>query len=190
MEKSREIRTILSSRVTFRNGAYMAAPDLRHISFVGLYDGSKNAMFFGVAERSRNYRAGSMDAAVMSMGKIFAQLGRPVYFESDPEQPARLIRVYGNPVILTMDYVDDNILISAYTARKLFASLTLNQAFRNLERHLPEEARLDFITEKLPKEPRETMRQRRVRKKTEKWERKAQRYEAKARAVGKDDNEE
>ena len=190
MDKSKEIRTILSSRVTFHNGAYMAAPDLRHISFVGLCDGSKNAMLFGVAERSRNYRAGSMDAAVMSMGRIFTQLGRPVYFESEPEQPARMIRVYGNPVILTMDYVDDSILISAYTAKKFLAFLTLNQAFRNLERHLPEEARLDFISEKLPQEPKETMRQRRVRKKTEKWERKAQQYEAKARAVGKKDNEE
>ena len=190
MEKSKEIRTILSGRVTFYNGAYMAAPDLRHVSFVGLYDGSNTALFFGFSEKSRKYRAGSMDAAVMSMGKIFVQLGRPVYFESDPEQPARLIRVFGNPVILTMDYVDDNILISAYTARKLLAFLTLNQAFHNLERHLPEEARLDFISEKLPREPRETMRQRRVRKKTEKWERKAQRYEAKARAVGKGNNEE
>ena len=191
MEKAKEIRTILLGRVAFHEGAYVAAPNLRGIKFVGFNDGSNAVALFGIANKSRSYRASSMDAAVVGMGKIFGQLGRPVYFESTPEQPARLIRVMGNPVILTMDYVDDSILITAYAARKLLAPLTLKQAFRQLERHLPEDVRLDFLAADGPQEARETLRQRRIRKKTEKWERKAQRYEAKVKeATGKEDNKE
>ena len=185
MEKLQEIRSILSSRVMFRDGAYMAAPKLHNLGFVGMYDGSKAASMFGVTSRSRRYEAESMDAAVLGMQKIFSKLGRPVRFESDPEQPARLVRMISNPVILTMDCEEDGLVISAYTARTILAFLTLKQAFRQLERHLPEDVRLSFMAMNLPKEPRETLRERRQRKKTEKWERKAQRYEVKAQKAGK-----
>lgn len=187
MERSKEIRAILSGRIAFHEGAYIAAPNLRSVRFIGLNDGSNAVTLFGVAKKCRSYSAESMDAAVIGMGRIFAQLGRPVYFESDPELPARLIRVFGNPVILVMDYVDDSIVVSANTARKVFAFLTLNRAFHYLERHFPEDVRLDFISENLPQE---TMRQRRIRKKAGKLARKAKRYEAKARTLGGGSSEE
>ena len=185
MDTAREIRTILASRVTYHDGAYMAAPNLRHIGFLGLFEGSNAAMLFGVASRERSYRAESMDAAAVAIDKIFGKLGRPVYFESDPERSARLMRVFGNPVILTMGYADDAVVIGAYTARRLLSFLTLRRAFQSLERHLPEEFRLSFMSVDVPGQPRETLGQRRIRKKREKWERRAQRYEARARAAGK-----
>ena len=190
MEKSKEIRLILSSRVAFRNGAYMAAPSLGKLNFVGLYDGSKAAMMFGVLSRRRQYYCPSMDAAVYSVENIFEKLGRPVYFQSDPEQLACLIRmIIGNPVILTMDEEDEGIVIGAYTARTLLAPLTARRAFRSFERHLPEGVCLEFVASDLPKEPRETWRQRRVRKKTAKWEKRAMKVNAKVQSVAGFDDE-
>lgn len=189
MDKRKEIQSILTSRVTFRNGAYMAAPDLKSIGFVGLYDGSKAAAMFGVVSRSRRYEADSMDAAILGMEKIFSKLGRPVQFESEPEELARLVRMAGNPVIMTMDVEEGGIVVCAHTARTMLAPLTIKQAFHTLERHLPEDVRLSFMAVNLPKEPRETLRERRARKKTEKWERKAKRYEAKIKAAGKEKEE-
>lgn len=185
MDKAREIRTILASRVSYHNGAYMAAPDLRHLGFLGLYEGSASAMVFGVASRERSYHAESTDAAALAIDEIFSRLGRPVYFESDPDQPARLMRVYGNPVILTMECRDDAVVIGAHTARRILSFLTIRRAFQSLERHLPEEFRLSFMSIDVPGEPRESLRERRQRKKREKWERKARRYEDLAKAAGK-----
>ena len=191
MEKSKEIRAILSSRITFHNGAYMAAPSLAKVRFLGLYDGSKAAILFGVLRRQRQYYCESKDAAVYSVEKIFMKLGRPVYFQSAPEQLACLMRmIIGNPVILTMDEEEDGVVISGYTARSLFAFLTVRRAFRSFERHLPEEVRLEFVPSELPQEPRETLRERRIRKRAAKWEKRAARVNAKAQAVAvpKEDN--
>ena len=184
MEKEKEIRTILSSRVAFHNGAYMAASGLLKMNFVGLDDGSKAAMIFGVTSRSRRYVSESEDAAFYSAEKIFAKLGRPVYFQSDPEQSACLMRmVVGNPVIMTLDEERGGVLLSIYTARSLTSLLTIKRAFRSFERHLPEEVRLNFKASDLPREPRETLRERLEKRKVEKLKKKAVRAYTKARAA-------
>lgn len=153
MDKYQEMRTILSGKVNFVNGAYTAAPSLWKAGFVGMFSGSDAARILGVRRMTRAYQSGSVDAGIHIARNIFEKLGRPTYFQSEPTLQACFLRNYmGNPVILTLGEFSEGIRIDAYTARTLLSGLSLSYAFRLFEKHLPDDMRAAVLPEEIRQE--------------------------------------
>lgn len=185
MDKYQEIRTILTGRVAYSNGAYVAAESLLKMNYQGTYNGSSAARIFGISCRSNLYQADSMDAAAFTTRKIFEVLGRPVLLRSAPEVPACMLRqLLANPVILTLEQENEKLIVSAYTARTVLSFLSLSRAIRRFEKQLPEGMRTDFREDvSVEKQKRETRKERKARKKAEKWTKKAEKAAEKAAKV-------
>ena len=181
MDKIREIRAILSGRVTYRNGAYAAADSLRNMRFQGFYNGSLRVSLYGVGSQCRRYYAEDVDAALMQALESLIQMGRPVTFSEDPDAVACLYRPLGNPLILTLEPETDGMTLEIYTARTPLAQWHCSRAVSVFERNLPEELRTQLKAETVtePKPAKENRRTRKARRKADKWARKAGKAEAK-----------
>lgn len=187
MNKYQEMRTILSGRVVFVNGAYSAATSLWKAGFVGMFSGSDTAGILGIRMAVRHYQSDSIDAGIFTAKNIFNKLGRPIRFQSDPMLPACFLRNYiGNPVILLLGEDDAGIRIEAYTARTILAGMNLRKAFRMFENQLPEDM-LTIISSDGEKaknvKTKESRKERRARQKAEKLEKRAERINTRAQAA-------
>ena len=188
MDKYQEMRTILSGRVNFVNGAYLAAPSLWKASFVGMFIGSDNIKFRGIRRAVRYYQSNSVDAGIHTAKNIFEKLGRPIHFQSEPTLQACFLRNYlGSPIILTLGETNEGICIEAYTARTLLSGIDIHRAFQTIEKHLPEEMRPIILPTEEKKqnvlEVRESRKDQKTRKKMEKLEKRAERANARVQAA-------
>ena len=199
MDKYQEIRTILSGRVSFVNGAYSAASSLWKAGFVGMFSGSDTIRFRGVRQAVRQYQSNSVDAGIHTAKNIFDKLGRPIRFQSEPALSACFLRNYlGNPIILVLGETDEGIRVDAYTAPTILSGFHLRHAFQVFEKHLPDDMRptIQPVEEKKMPQVRESKKEQKARKKMEKLEKKAEQINAKMQAAaqaakrsGEDSNE-
>ena len=188
MDKNREIYAILSGRITFFNGAFVAASSAWKSGLMGSFNGADMVRIFGVTQMVRHYQSDSVDAAVYEAKSIFSKLGRAVRFQSEPELRACFLRNYlGNPVVLTLEETGDGIRIDAYTARTLFSGVSLRHAFQVFEKYLPEDMMVTLTSDgagkaKVPR-LQESRKERKAKKKAEKLEKRAEKINAKAQAA-------
>lgn len=154
-ERLKEIRKVLLGQTQkLDDGSIVAAAHRKHIggSFQGVSRGWGVMHVLGIAHRARSC---SVKTAIPKgrMREILKTQGELVYLEKSPEVLACLCRSWLlEPVLLTAWWDGKQLIVSAYTARGIFAPLACRRTLKSLEKKLP--GKLEQYREKSPQKKR------------------------------------
>ena len=149
--RKREIRRILMGYIAFDEDQHILASERSsHLRLMGLLNGSTGARVLGLGVRTRHYvLTASPEESLEECGNAFAELGRFVELDSDPELLAVFYSpIFYNPAILTAQVQDGNLVLTVYTARSLTVRWNTAHAFRQWRQRMPEGLRERELAEK------------------------------------------
>ena len=138
----KEIRRILTGFITYEmDGTVItAAKNVFELQTDGIFAGSDNARFFGLHTVKRQYRVkGDLPAVHEACIKAFYTVGGRVYLYTAPDALAALCHLlWFNPLVITLEAQDDQLLLCVYTARSLTAALGVKLLLKRLHKSMPE----------------------------------------------------
>lgn len=153
----REIKQALVGWVHYNQGCLEVNRGVGDITyFVGFNNGSTAVRLLGLCARRYEYsmpmRSKGWD---VNMLKILYAFGKPLRLSTLPNGAAVFVRRgWRNPVIMTLERNDEQLLVGLYTARSIFASSTLKKMRAALMEKMPKQ--LHEVIRKQEPEPDKT----------------------------------
>lgn len=137
----REAKRILTGRISYmlEGSVAIAAPDFLHAETRISFPGADSARFFGVRTVLRQYRfRGSAEKIYPQCVEAFLRVGMRAHLFTAPDALAILCTPrMRHPLVVTLEGQDDQLLLSIYTSRSLFAALNQRQTVKQLLAVLP-----------------------------------------------------
>ena len=117
-----------------------AAKNLLELQTDGIFAGSDNARFLGLHTVKCQYRIkGDIPTAHAACIKAFYTVGGRVHLYTAPDALASLCHLlWFNPLVITLEAQDNQLLLCVYTARSLTAALGVKLLLKRLNKSMPE----------------------------------------------------
>ena len=139
--RTKEIRRILTGLITYEmDGTVItAAKSLLELQTDGIFSGSDNARLLGLRVVKHQYRIkNNIPTAHETCMKAFNTVGARVHLYTAPDALAVLCHLlWFNPLVLTLEAQDDQLLLCVYTARSLTAAWGVKLLRKRLDKGMP-----------------------------------------------------
>ena len=152
-DRSKEIRRILTGFITQEMGGAVitAAQNLFQVRNDSPFNGADFARYFGLRTEMHQYKVSQkeLEQAREDCAKAFFCLGRRAYLYTAPDTLTMLYRpAWHNPMVVTFDAEDTQLLLCVYTARSPLAKWHIKRAMKALNELLPKSLRETEVTMK------------------------------------------
>ena len=193
--RAKEIRRILTGFITYEmDGTVItAAKNVFELQTDGIFAGSDNARFLGLHIVKHQYRIkNNIPTAHETCIKAFNTVGGRAHLYTAPDALTVLCHLlWFNPLVLTLEAQDDQLLLCVYTARSLTAAWGVKLLLKRLNKAMPknlEEVEVTMTPQCIEPEKPERRRWRKAKGKTEEAaENAAERDEAAAEDQSEED---
>lgn len=146
-KKIREIKHILLGNLVVLSDGRVGAGSGMWVTRNGVADGASSAILLGVKMKKYNYSTTfkSNNQAVYRVKEAMSNIGRCIYLDTAPKASACFVKsVLFKPVVLVFECVNkadgsENLELSAYCGRSLFAFFSLMRIVSRFNKELPEE---------------------------------------------------
>ena len=172
--RAKEIRRILTGFITYEmDGTVItAARNLFELQTDGIFSGSDSARLLGLHIVKHQYKIkNNISTAHETCIKAFNTVGARVHLYTAPDALTVLCHLlWFNPLVLTLEAQDDQLLLCVYTARSLTAAWGVKLLRKRLDKGMPknlEEVEVTMTPQCIEPEKPERRRWRKVKDKAE-----------------------
>ncbi len=152
-DRNKEIRRILTGFIALEMGGDVitAAQNLFQVRNDSFFNGADFARYFGLHTEMHQYTVNEseLEQTRKDCAKAFFCLGRRAYLYTAPDTLTMLYRpAWHNPMVVTFDAEDTQLLLSIYTARSPLAKWHIKRAMKALNELLPKSLKETEVTMK------------------------------------------